>query len=86
MATFAVHVAMGEFFLAGITHIDHLDLEVQALAGQRLTSSPSRSRMVTICIWPSGAEAWNCMPTSSWSTPSNMLRFRVLTSSAMYSP
>src|SRR5476649_1747632 len=38
-----------------------------------VTSSPSRSRMVTICMLPSGPEAWNCMPTSSSSTPSNML-------------
>ena len=37
MATFTVDVAVSDFFVAGITNVDHLDLEGQTLAGQRLT-------------------------------------------------
>ena len=37
MATFTVDVTVSDFFVAGITHVDCLDLEGQALAGQRLT-------------------------------------------------
>ena len=41
MATFTVDVAVSDFFVAGVTHIDHLDLEVQALAGQRVVAVDS---------------------------------------------
>ena len=34
VTAFAVDVAVGDLFVAGITHLHHLDLEVQALAGQ----------------------------------------------------
>ena len=38
MAAFAMDVTMGNFFLAGVTNVDDLDLEVQALAGQRVVA------------------------------------------------
>src|SRR3546814_19780540 len=34
MTAFAMDVTMSDFFLAGVTNVDNLDLEVQALPGQ----------------------------------------------------
>ena len=38
MATFAMDVTMSDFFLAGVTDVDDLDLEIQALTGQRVVA------------------------------------------------
>lgn len=48
MATFTVDVAVSDFFVAGVTHVDHLDLEGQALAGQRVVAV--NSDVVTIDV------------------------------------
>src|SRR5690606_7217256 len=34
--TFTVDVAMGDFFFAGVTHADNLDLEIEALTSERM--------------------------------------------------
>ena len=41
MAAFTMDMPMGNFFGAGITHIDNLDLEMQALTGQRMIAIDS---------------------------------------------
>lgn len=38
MTTFAMHVAVRQFFFAGITHIDDLHIEIQTLAGQGMVA------------------------------------------------
>lgn len=38
MTTFAVDVAVCDFFFAGITHADDLDLEIEALASERVVA------------------------------------------------
>src|SRR5699024_8776605 len=38
MATFTVDVAVGDFFFAGVTYADNLDVEVETLASERMVA------------------------------------------------
>ena len=38
VTAFAMDVAVGDFLGVGLAHVDYLDLEVQALAGQRMVA------------------------------------------------
>ena len=46
VATFTVHVAVRDLFLAGLAHFDNLDVEVQVLAGHRVLMKVGNSRCI----------------------------------------